>query len=517
MTATAGPDPAHPGGAHPGRTACHALAISAGAAYLVSIALLATVMALGPSAAVPRMGPGGPMWSLSAAPSAATVIALERSGLLLGAIAVTIGLAAVRRGWRPSATLLIGAGSATAALFVFLPPAGSIDVLNYAIYGRIVSLGHNPYVLRPAELYRSGDPVGLFAPANWRTLPTIYGPVATAVQWAAAALGGTSMARIVFWIRLGNAIAFVTTAVCLVRLAGRDRASQGRVCLMWAVNPLMLFWLVGSGHVDVLLALLAVAALLMLRRRGIIAGAVTGLIVGAATAIKTPFALVAAGMAWVTRASPRTVAAGLVGAAAVLVPSFLLPGALNTAVLSRRLTVSAGFIYPVPAVIGSKPVVFAALVLLFTLALALLLLWRLPPGHRALPAVRPAVALAIAWLVLFPVQAPWYDALIFPLLALMPASGLDYLLIARCLLLSEMLLPGVLPNSGSVSIAIARFSHLGLLFLLGVLAVTGVLGAWGAGKPELPDPGTDPAGSADPGPEIGAVAVPDSGQARHAR
>ena len=182
------------------------------------------------------------------------------------------------------------------ALFVFLPPAGSIDVLNYAIYGRIAGLGHNPYLMRPEQLQRSGDPVGLLAPANWRTLPTIYGPVATAVQWAAAKLGGASMARIVFWIRLGNGIAFVVTAVGLVRLAGRDRARQARACLLWAVNPLMLFWLVGSGHVDVLLALLAVAALLMIRSRRrsrLIAGAVTGLIVGAATAIKTPFALAA--------------------------------------------------------------------------------------------------------------------------------------------------------------------------------------------------------------------------------
>ncbi len=518
MTAGTGTDPARPGGARTRRPGSRALAISAVAAYLASIALLAAVMALGPSAAVPRIGPGSPIWPLSVAPPAATVIALERSGLLLGAVAIAIGLAAVRRGWRPSARLLVGAGAVTAVLFVFLPPAGSIDVLNYAIYGRIASIGHNPYVLRPAELYGSGDPVGMFAPANWRTLPTIYGPVATAAQWAAARLGGTSMARIVFWIRLGNAIAFVATAIGLVRLAGSDRARQGRVCLLWAVNPLMLFWLVGSGHVDVLLALLAVAALLTLRRRGIIAGAVTGLIVGAAIAIKTPFALAAGGLAWAARASPRTVAAGLYGAAAVLIPSYLVPGALNTAVLGRRLTVSAGFIYPVPAAIRSRPLAFAAVVLLCTVALALLLLWRLPPGHRALPAVRPAVALALAWLAIFPVQASWYDALIFPLLALMPASGLDYLLIARCLLLSEMLLPGVLPNTGSLSVAIAGFSHLGLLFLLGVLIVMCAAGAWGNEKPDGSFPGMNRAGSADPRPEIRPAApVPDSGQARHPR
>lgn len=452
-------------------------------------ALLGAVMALGPSAAVPRIGPGGPIWSLAAHPSPATVIVLERVGLLLGALGVGIGVAAAGRGWAPPAALLLTAGGLVAAAYVFLPPAGSIDVLNYAIYGRIASLGHNPYLMRPDALYSSGDPVGALAPLNWRTLPTVYGPVATAAQWAAAWLGGGSMARIVFWIRLGNAAAYVATAVALVRLSGADPARRARTCLLWAVNPVMLFWLVGSGHVDVLLALLGVAALVAVRASGLaakawqatVAGVCAGVLAGAATAIKTPFALAAAGLAVAARRSPRTLAAGAVGAAAVLVPSYLLPGALNTGVLGRRLTVSAGFIYPVPAAIAARPALFAAMVFLAAAALGTLLLWRMDAGPALMPAVRPMLALSLAWLVVFPVQAPWYDALVFALLALMPASRLDYLLIARSLLLSEMLLPGVLRNTGTFSIVTARLSHAGLLVVLAVLIVMCLFGAWGSG------------------------------------
>ncbi|MGE5289862.1 MAG: hypothetical protein ACM3ML_22275 [Micromonosporaceae bacterium] len=454
--------------------------------------LLGIVMALGPSAAVPRIGAGGPIWSIAAHPSEATVIALERAGLLLGALGVGLGLAAARRGWTPPARLLLAAGGLVAAAYVFLPPAGSIDVLNYAIYGRIASLGHDPYLMRPAALYSSGDPVGVFAPANWRTLPTVYGPVATAAQWVAAQLGGGSMARIVFWIRLGNAIAYVATAAALVRLAGPDPARRARACLLWAVNPLMLFWLVGSGHVDVLLALLGVAALTALtviRNSGVAAGACAGILAGAATAIKTPFALAAAGLAAAARKSPRTLAAAAAGAAAVLVPSYLLPGALDAGVLGRRLTVSAGFIYPVPAAVAVRPAVFAAVVFLAAAALGTLLVRRMPPGPALLPAVRPMLALSLAWLAVFPVQAPWYDALVFPLLALMPASRLDYLLITRCLLLSEMLLPGVLPNTGGFSVVTARLSHAGLFVLLGVLIVMCVSGAWGSAGGDSGDPG----------------------------
>lgn len=495
MIASRGTALARPTGARGGDRAARAGGLAALVLFGASVMLLGAVMALGPSAAVPDVGPGGPMWWLAARPSAGTVIALERAGLLLGALATATGLAAARRGWRPSARLLLGAGALVAAVFVVLPPAGSIDVLNYAIYGRIAGLGHNPYLMRPAELLRAGDPVGRYAPTNWRTLPTLYGPVATAAQWAAAKLGGGSMARIVFWIRFGNALAYLATAAALLRLAGPDPARRARTCLLWAANPVMLFWLVGSGHVDVLLALLSVAALITVRGRGVMSGVATGVLAGAATAIKLPFALAATGLAWAARRSPGRVAAAAVGAAAVLLPCYLLPGVVNAGVLGRRLTVSAGFIYPVPAGVAARPAAFGAVVLLAALALAALLAWRLPAGDPGNPAVRPVLVLALGWLAVFPVQAPWYDALIFPLLALMPASRLDYLLVTRCLLLSEMLLPGVLPNAGWWSVPAARLSHAGLLVLLVLLIVMCLRRSWGA----APVPGSAPG----PGPAAG--------------
>ena len=128
---------------------------------------------------------------------------------------------------------------------------------------------------------------------------------------------------------------------------------------------------------------------------------------------------------------------------------------------------------------AARPALFGGVVLGATAALALLLIWRLPAGQPGSAAVRPAIALALAWLAVFPVQTPWYDALVFPLLALMPWSRLDYLVVIRCLLLSEMLLPGVQANSGSLSVAIAEVSHLGLAALVGLLVVACLLRAWG--------------------------------------
>jgi hypothetical protein len=60
-----------------------------------------------------------------------------------------------------------------------------------------------------------------------------------------------------------------------------------------------------------------------------------------------------------------------------------------------------------------------------------LLLWKMPAGPARLPAVRPALALVLAWLIWSPQQRAWYDVLIFPLLALMPMTRLDWIALAR--------------------------------------------------------------------------------------
>jgi hypothetical protein len=71
----------------------------------------------------------------------------------------------------------------------------------------------------------------------------------------------------------------------------------------------------------------------------------------------------------------------------------------------------------------------------------------MPAGPAQLPAVRPVLALTLAWLVWSPLQRAWYDVLLFPLLALMPATRLDWLLLGRALLGAIGQMPGdIIPN-----------------------------------------------------------------------
>jgi hypothetical protein len=72
---------------------------------------------------------------------------------------------------------------------------------------------------------------------------------------------------------------------------------------------------------------------------------------------------------------------------------------------------------------------------LVVVGLAALTLWRLPApeGFTGLPAVRPALALSLAWLFAWPFQRPWYDVMVICLVALYPASRLDGVILARLL------------------------------------------------------------------------------------
>jgi len=105
---------------------------------------------------------------------------------ILGGGGVIAGLVAVSRGARYPAWLLIGAALIAITALTVLPPAGSTDTVSYATYGRMALLGHNPYVMTPEQLKHTGDPVGQLAHLIWRRHPSLYGPLATAEQWAAA-------------------------------------------------------------------------------------------------------------------------------------------------------------------------------------------------------------------------------------------------------------------------------------------------------------------------------------------
>ena len=362
--------------------------------------------------------------------------------IILGAAGVGLGLVAVRRGARPNLRLLAAAAVTAIAVLALLPPAGSTDSLSYAAYGRIAVLGHNPYVMTPQQLRESGDPIGRQTTRNWQSDPSLYGPVAITADWAAAKLGGNNISYIIFWLKLLFALCFGAVALALDRLLRGDPAARVRAHLLWTVNPLMLWAIVAGAHADGLGACLGIFGLLVARTPS--PGArlepgralAAGLLVGAAIAVKSPLAPLALALAWSARHSAKALAAAAAGGVVTLVPGYLIAGphALTDLVWrTGNLVTFDSFwrlFYP-PFGYQGMPAGLELLAALGCVVVAGLLAWRLPPGPPQLPAVRPALVLMLAWLLVWPLQRPWYDAIAFCLLAVYPATRLDWLALIR--------------------------------------------------------------------------------------
>jgi len=462
----------------------------AAVAIAVSTLIIIAVSAAGPNVAVPvmRKPSVSPPWWHALHLTATFVTVSLWAAMVLGCAGVIAGLVAVARGARPPVRAVMAAAFLAVAVVTVLPSAGSTDAISYAANGRMAVIGHSPYVMTPLQLQRSGDPVGRQIPfseipSTWLTTVSVYGPVATGTEWAAAELGGSSLARITFWLKLEEALAFGAVIVALDRMLRADPAQRLRAHLLWSVNPLLLWEIVASGHIDGLAALFGLLGVAALRLRpsqvsssqassrqassrqassspassspasGAPNGdrgqiwlrdaALAGLAIGVATGIKAEYALFALAVAWACRRSLKPLAAAAAGFVLVVVPVYLAAGTPAIKVLITRSpgitwdTMYQLFWRPVLGYtqfsVTSVPPHLELVAYLLFAAVAVLAVLRLPDRLPDLPAVTPALALSLAWLFVTAFQRPWYDVMAISLLALYSASRLDWVVLIRLL------------------------------------------------------------------------------------
>ena len=431
-------------------------AIAIAASTLVMIA----ISAAGPNVSVPampRLG-GGPPWWHPLHLTATFVTVSLWAAMALGCAGVIAGLIAVARGARPPVRPVLAAAFLAVAVLTVLPPAGSTDSISYAASGRTAVIGHSPYVMTPRQLQQSGDPVGRQIPSreippSWMNAVSVYGPVATAAEWGAAELGGTSLARITFWLKLEEAIAFGAVVLALDRLFRADPERRLRAHLLWSVNPLVLWEIVAGGHIDGLAVAFGLLGIVALRTHSpaeegtpsprIGGAALAGLLIGVATGLKVEYALLGLAVAWACRRSVRALAAAAAGFAVVIGPAYLAAGTAAIKVLVTRSTgITWDTMYQLfwrPVLgythfsVSSVPPHLQLVAYLLFAGVALLALLRFPDRVPGMPAVAPALALSLAWLFVTPFQRPWYDVMALGLLALYSASWLDWVVLIRLL------------------------------------------------------------------------------------
>jgi len=337
------------------------------------------------------------------------------------------------RGWQPNPRRVFWTAMAVVAVVVNITPVGTSDPASYAAYGRIAALGHDPYTFLPRDLPGGArNPYVALVDPRWRSVPSVYGPVATWTHLAAALAGGARPWLTIWALMIMTGIAYLAAGYLLLRSA----ANPVRAGLIWAANPLLIYLLVMGAQLDAFVALAGIAAILI-SRHGTTAwhDLAVGVVIGIACGIKANAVFVALGIAvpliceraWARLL--RTAVSGAVTAFALYFFSYGLDALRPLPKASGRV-ISPSF-WRLFQIIGDhldpgNPAAINTLIgvlwPLLLLALAWYLYNRLSPD---VPAVLAATcALTFAWVLVAPWSLPWYTAVAWVTLALLPRNSL---------------------------------------------------------------------------------------------
>jgi hypothetical protein len=349
----------------------------------------------------------------------------------------TLGLAmmlwANSHGWSPNPRKLFWTAAGVIAVLVNITPVGSGDIASYAAYGKIAALGQNPYVYLPSQLPGKSSVYTELVSPYWQSTPSDYGPVATWLQQLAAVIGGDRPWLTIWVMLIMFGAAFLAAGYILLRTA----ENQVRAVLLWTANPLLIVELVMGGHLDVLLALATIAAVTLSRCwTSLWRELAVALLIGIAGAIKVNAILVALAIAIPlihNRDWGRLLRVGAVAGVTTfglyvfsyginaLKPLFSASQMVISPTIYRFIQMGVNHFYGKHAaamVTGT----FGYLWLPLTLLLAWYLYKRLSPDVPTV--VAATCALTFAWIVAATWSLPWYSAVAWVALALLPRNSL---------------------------------------------------------------------------------------------
>jgi hypothetical protein len=355
------------------------------------------------------------------------------------------------RGWQPKPGHLFLGACVIVGIMVNITPVGSSDTTSYAAYGHMANRGFDPYsndpeVLGPENLYfRAIGPM-------WNHTESVYGPLATWTQQLAAWIGGNSPGATIHYLMIFNGLVFLATGYYLLKVAD----DPVRACLMWVANPVLIQQLVAGGHLDTYAAAGTVVAVHLARRSsgGSWRWLWVGVAVGVACSFKMNAALVGAGIAFalMTRREWGNIVRLAVGGIGTVALAYSYYG-LHA--FSQLLSASNLVANPSPwrlfqlliqwscgwfghtnlgITLGTKATNLLWPILMIALAVYM---------YRKFSSDQPAVVtvpfvLCFAWIVVAPWTLPWYSALAWVILALLPRNPMTRWLTLATVYLSLM-------------------------------------------------------------------------------
>jgi alpha-1,6-mannosyltransferase len=343
------------------------------------------------------------------------------------------GLYALAAGWvlqaqaaptRRSIVLIFAFAILFRAILVFSQPSLSTDMYRYVWDGRVQAHGINPYLYPPAAAQVAGlRDSAIWPQIDWKTYPTIYPAGAELVFAAAWRIWPDN----VHWFQAVMVAADLLAGVLLLFLL-RALGRSPLAVLIYLWNPLVIFEVAHSAHVDALVLPLLVAAFLA-RVKG--RPALTGLLLGLAASMKLfPVLLLPALWQWQDKheghRSAWVMPLAFLAAFGLPYLPYLSIGRAVLGFLPVYFHQAFNFLTAVPVYIavfqagGSPELVINALIVAVLLAIYLVFLFR--PAADAETALRRCLWPIGAYTLLTINLYPWYLLWLVPLLALFLAG-----------------------------------------------------------------------------------------------
>jgi hypothetical protein len=318
-------------------------------------------------------------------------------------------------------TIIIAVSIIIRLLMTLSVPTLSDDIYRYAWDGKIQTAGFNPYMHSPDDKALSGlRDKEVYAGIFEKKGSSIYPPVSQAFFFISA----LPDVRPVYALKLLLSLVDIASIVLLVFILKHLKMDPNRI-VFYAWNPLVIFEISHSGHIDGLVVFFLLAAILLrLKDRGFSSGAFSGLAIGTKIfpAILLPALIkkrdfkIPAGIA---------VALGLAYLPYIKAGKTLLPLFASTS--GPRF--NAGLKYFLELFVGGQSPAFDAVYKYIVLAViasaAVALYMRDEKDDRFV--MDGCFLMSALYVVLLPFMAPWYLVFLIPFLAYRPSPAFLYL------------------------------------------------------------------------------------------
>ena len=338
-----------------------------------------------------------------------------------------------------------------------IPPIFSRDVFSYAAQGEMVSHHVNPYLYGPNQLGNNS----YTAPVDqlWANAPAPYGPLFLQIDGFFAKITFHNELATIVLLRLLAYAGVVLIAWFIPKLASLYHRDKAEIFTLAVLNPVTILHLVGGSHNDALMLGLLLGGVVMAKEKRPI---VAILLISLATAIKAPAAigLLYVGWSWLGDGVPvrhrirPVVTAGLVGIAVLGFFSFVsglgwgwvtnldTPGVVRswTAPTTSVAFLASGLSHLVGVGVGVGGVLTVARFFGMVIA-AVVGVWLLLNSDR-IGTLKAMGLTMLAFVLLGPVDQPWYLAWGIVLLAPVALGRLRSAIIGLSMITAFVELPG---------------------------------------------------------------------------